>query len=192
MTDEESSRSPQTFEGFVADAQDRARERLGDIGRSNAVPVGMILRRLHKLMAVEVELEGIIPEGLTWASFRVCFALWVRGPLEPGRVALLSSMSRAAVSSARKTLTERGYVTTVDSPTDQRSIVMSLTPEGVASTEETYRRHLALTQEWLSPLSDPEQQILLGLLGKLMSSPSALRFGPGKAINSSLLSIGES
>ncbi|MDX2376364.1 MarR family transcriptional regulator [Microbacterium sp. LRZ72] len=172
-----------TFESFVADAEDRARERFGELGRSQAVPIGLLMRRVNRLMAVDAEQEVLLPEGLTWASFRVCFSLWVRGPMEPHRVAQLASMSRASVSAARKILVDCGYVTSVGSTNDQRSIVLSLTPQGIAHTEETYARHLQLTLEWLEPLSPPEQQILLGLLGKLMASPRAEVYGPGRAVN---------
>lgn len=171
------------FTDFVVHAEDRARDAFGDAGRSHSVAIGLLMRRVNKLMSVDAENEILRTADLTWVSFRVCFALWVEGPQEPHRVAITASMSRAAVSAARKTLVEKGYVTTVNSETDLRSIVMSLTPEGAAHIEDVYRRHLDLTAEWLSPLSEPEQQIFLGLLGKIMAGPRGTAFGPGRVVN---------
>lgn len=181
MADQHHPRSDDFLE-FINEAEDKARAELGELGRGPTGAVGLLIRRVTKLMSVEAEHE-IQLEGLTWASFRVCFDLWVGGPQEPHRIASRTSMSRAAVSNAYKSLVQNGYVATEDSPTDQRSIVMSLTPEGHALTAEIYRRHLLMTEGWLSPLSLPEQQILLGLLGKVMSSPRGNAFGPDRAVN---------
>ncbi|UOR01605.1 hypothetical protein MUN77_16025 [Leucobacter allii] len=170
------------FLDFVAEAEERARTELGPLGAGPAGAIGLLIRRVTKLMSVEAEHELQL-DGLTWASFRVCFDLWVGGPQEPHRIAARTSMSRAAVSGAYKSLVASGYATTADSPTDQRSIVISLTDSGAELTAGIYRRHLEITEGWLSPLSTPEQQILLGLLGKVMTSPRGSAFGPGRAVN---------
>jgi len=167
------------FSDFVALAEERARAAFGSSERQNAVTIGLLMRRVNKLMGVDAEQEM----GLTWTAFRVGFALWVAGPQEPHRVAMMSSMSRAAVSAARKSLEALGYVTTVTSEADLRSVVMSLTEEGAAHIENVYRRHLDLTEEWLAPLSDPEKLILIGLLGKIMAGPRASEYGPGRVVN---------
>lgn len=171
------------FLEFVARAETRARSSLGPAANGSSVALALLMRRVNKLMSVDAEQE-LLPEGLTWASFRVCFALWVLGSLEPHRVALAASMSRAAVSAARKVLEAKGFATTATSETDLRSIVLTLTPEGVEHTEKIYAKHLAITTEWLSPLSAPEQQILLGLLGKIMDSPRAHAYDGVRAVNS--------
>ncbi|GGH45786.1 MarR family transcriptional regulator [Microbacterium album] len=168
------------FSDFVALAEERARTAFGGSAeRQHAVTIGLFMRRVNTLMGVDAEREM----GLTWTAFRVGFALWVAGPQEPHRVAMMASMSRAAVSAARKALEALGYVATVSSEADLRSVVMSLTPEGASHIEGVYRRHLELTEEWLSPLSDPEKLILMGLLGKIMSSPRASEYGPGRVVN---------
>ncbi|MEV4688612.1 MarR family winged helix-turn-helix transcriptional regulator [Microbacterium sp. LWH3-1.2] len=104
------------------------------------------------------------------ANFRVCFTLWAAGPLEPHRVAHASLMSRAAVSAARKMLEAQELVTAETSAADQRSIVLSLTPKGVALTEEIHAKNLAITERYLAVLSRSEQHILMGLLGKVADS----------------------
>ena len=168
------------FNDFVSLAEERARSALSTSDQRNHVTLGLLMRRVNKLMAIDAEQTT----DLTWTAFRVGFALWVAGPQEPHRVALMSSMSRAAVTTARKSLESKGNVTTASSEADLRSVVMSLTNEGAAHIEDTYRKHLTLTGEWLAPLSDPEQQILIGLLGKIINGPRASEFGPGRIVNS--------
>jgi len=183
MPESEQRGADNSFLRFVETAEERARAELVDYGGNSVVALSLLMRRVNKLMAVDAEQVILGPHNLTWASFRVCFALWVAGPQEPHRVAISTSMSRASVSAARKALVDKGYVTTASSPSDLRSIVMSLTPEGYRQITEIYQRHLQLTAEWLEPLSPPEQQILLGLLGKIMASPRGQIFGPGRAVN---------
>lgn len=158
------------FLEFVSLATRRTRQEFGDADEGLALPISLLLRRVSRRMATETERELLVPEGLNWASFRVCFTLWAAGPLEPHRVAVMSSMSRAAVSAARKALQGRGFVETTGSASDMRSIVLSLTPSGAAFTAEVHRRNLELSADHLRNLSSAEQHILFGLLAKVLAS----------------------
>ncbi|HHC09587.1 MAG TPA: MarR family transcriptional regulator, partial [Actinobacteria bacterium] len=51
------------------------------------------------------------PEGVTWAGFRVLFCLWVEPDVAPARLAVLSGVSRATISSVVNTLERKGLVT---------------------------------------------------------------------------------
>lgn len=174
---------PENFVEFAALAQARGIQEFGpDV--VEPLLVGLLLRRAARLTMVDIDQESLRPADLTWTEYRVCFSLWVAGPQEPHRVALLGSMSRAAVSAARKKLVDGGYITATASENDQRSIVLALTEEGAERITRMYRQHLQITAEWLEPLSTPERQVLMGLLGKVMASPRASTFGPGRIVNS--------
>lgn len=157
------------FLDFIDLVTRRTRLEFGDSSPGMSLPISLLLRRVSRRMATETERQLLVPEGLNWASFRVCFTLWAAGPLEPHRVAVISSMSRAAVSAARKALEERGFVETTGSSFDQRSIVLSLTADGATFTADVHRRNIVLSEERLANLSTAEQYVLFGLLSKVLA-----------------------
>lgn len=75
-------------------------------------------------------------------------------------------------------LEAQGLVTAEGSTADQRSIVLSLTPKGIALTEEIHGRNVARTETYLAALSPSEQHILLGLLGKVADNSSETSAAP--------------
>ena len=172
----QSGRPDENFLTFVDMASERSRASLGKDGSGLATPISLLIRRLNRRMAADS--ERLLPDGLSMANFRVCFTLWAAGPLEPHRVAQASLMSRAAVSAARKMLEAHQLVTAETSASDQRSIVLSLTPKGVALTEEIHAKNLAITEQYLAVLSPSEQHVLVGLLGKVADSSSASPSSP--------------
>lgn len=166
MTQSRASLRDDGFLDFVKLAGDRTAAELGDLGSGPTVLVTLLMRRVTRQVADNDSAE--LPDGLTWAGFRVCFALWVAGPLEPHRLASLTSMSRATVSTARKSLESRRLVTSVGSSTDQRSILLSLTPQGADVVREIHESVMRNATAALTALTLPEQHMLVGLLGKLV------------------------
>ncbi|CAH0146974.1 MULTISPECIES: MarR family winged helix-turn-helix transcriptional regulator [Microbacterium] len=166
MTQSRASLPEDRFLDFVKLAGDRTAAELGHLGSGPTVLLTLLTRRVTRQLADSDSV--VLPDGLTWAGFRVCFALWVAGPLEPHRLASLTSMSRAAVSAARKPLESRQLVTSVGSSTDQRSILLSLTPQGADLVLEIHERAMRNATEALNALTLPEQHLLVGLLGKVV------------------------
>lgn len=183
MVQNETSSSDR-FSGFVQRARKRAQQEITEPYTDETLALGLLMRRVTRLMMADADTEILKPSGLTWAAFRVCFSLWVDGDLQPHEAATLASMSRASVTATVKTLTKAELVTTTPSTTDRRSIVLSLTPKGQELVREVHGKHLALIDEWLAPLQVPEKHLLMGLLGKIMLGPRADPFGVGHAINS--------
>ena len=176
--------SPHRFSSFVARSQQRAREH-GDSAETDVtVAFGLLMRRVNKLTMLDAEIEILRPAELSWAAFRVCVSLWVDGPQQPAEIATSTSMSRAAISATMKALEKQGLISTAAMPEDLRGIVMSLTPAGLEMISRAHAEHLALTAQWLAPLSDPEKLLLQGLLGKIMMGPRSLVYDNGRAINS--------
>lgn len=184
QADENRDGAQDRFGSFLERAKQRAHEEFSDTRLEDAAGIGLVLRRVNRLMMDDAENEVLRPAGLTWAEFRMCFSLWVAGSQQPHEVATSTAMSRASVSTTMKTLKKKGLVTTRDSTTDLRSIVMILTPSGHELVTRAHAEHLALIDDWLTPLSPPERMILQGLLGKIMLGPRARPYADGHAMNS--------
>ena len=171
------------FFDFTHEVQRKSFAELSGGFTAEEISFGLILRRVSKLLSVDAEREVLKPVGLSWAGFRVCVSLWVNGPQQPGEVAQATSMSRAGVSMAMKQLVASGLVETTPSEHDLRAIIMELTELGVATFEAAFAHHLEITGEWFAPLTVPEQQQLIALLGKVMLSPRAAKIEPSQPLN---------
>lgn len=124
--------------------------------------------------AITYDLESTIhrPRLGSWAAYTLLFVLWNAGPLPSHRLAELSNMSRAAVSNMTKTLLLKGLVAKKPHSHDGRAIVLHLTPAGTEAIEETIDEEISREQEWMSALTDIEQQLLIQLLHKLVGNRS--------------------
>ncbi|GAB3616667.1 MarR family winged helix-turn-helix transcriptional regulator [Okibacterium endophyticum] len=155
------------FRSFV-DASAHKVNELG-IDQDTVIPrLSLVARKLNQLMTDDAERRVHRPAGWTQASFRICFALWVLGPLPSHRIAAVTSIGRATISAALKKIHEDGLVTKEPSIEDQRSVVMRLTPQGETATRRTYEAHLEVEREWFGSLTDVEQTLLLMLMQKVM------------------------
>lgn len=138
-----------------------------------AMRLGLTLHRLTSALVYDWESTVHRPRGWSWGGFRVLFVLWLAGPLEAKRVALLSGMSRAAVSALVNTLERDGLVSRGPSGHDRRSVLLALTDAGREAIISAYEAHNERERAWAGALSKPEQTILIGLLEKLTTSPAA-------------------
>ncbi|PCC45530.1 hypothetical protein CIK64_15335 [Brevibacterium aurantiacum] len=122
--------------------------------------------------AITYDLESIIhrPRLGSWAAYTLLFVLWNAGPMPSHRLAELSNMSRAAVSNMTKTLLTRGYIEKKPHSRDGRAITLHLTESGTVAIEESFAKEVVREREWMSALTDIEQQLLIQLLDKLISS----------------------
>jgi DNA-binding MarR family transcriptional regulator len=106
--------------------------------------------------------------GVTYAGFRVIFAVWAAGPLEPRAIASLASVSRASVSSVINTLERDGYVIRKRESADRRLVTVSLTEKGHQLWEESFVQQNARERQWASSLSTEEQDLLISLLRRII------------------------
>ena len=160
------------FRIFVDSAVARAESAL-EFDDSMVLRLSLMLRKVSQLMADDANRKVHQVEGWTQASFRVCFGLWVVGPMPPHQIASASNMSRATVSAALKKIEEEGLISREPSAVDQRSTVLRLTPAGEAAVVRTYQSHIGLEHDWLQPLTQTERLLLFMLLGKLLDGPAA-------------------
>lgn len=135
----------------------------------DAMAVAFNLIRATNRVVNDFETNVHRPAGLTWASWRIVFALWVAGPLQPRELARLSGVSRASISSALNTLERDGYVVRRRIRTDRRVVMVELTAHGSEVTGDLFRRQNAREREWASALSEREQATFVRLLHKLLA-----------------------
>jgi DNA-binding MarR family transcriptional regulator len=121
---------------------------------------------------VTLELEHAHREmGWTWPGFRMLFWLWLLGPLEPRRIAEVSSASRASVSSALNTLERNGFVERRHASRDRRLVTVELTEKGAGRLADAYAAANRRERELVSPLSDEERRTLVELLNRVLAQP---------------------
>jgi DNA-binding MarR family transcriptional regulator len=171
-----SSAAPGTFpedgsyEGFLSFTEialDVTHKRLPATNR-DAMTMVLLLHRVASVVVYDLESKVHRPAGWSWSAFRLLFALWVAGPQDPSRAAVLTGMSRAAVSSLAKTLSAAGLVQRTPRPSDRRSISLSLSETGVRRLESAFEAHNRREAEWAQLLTPDELSVLNRVLFKLV------------------------
>jgi DNA-binding MarR family transcriptional regulator len=75
--------------------------------------------------------------GVTYPQYLVLVVLWERGPQGVGDLASVLRMDFGTLSPMLKRLEGKGFVTRRRQPTDERRVVVDLTPEGVSLRKRT-------------------------------------------------------
>ena len=143
---------------------------LGGIDEGTFAAMFNLFRVSARLIA-DLELVIYRPAGLSSAGFRVLFTVWVFGELEPRRIAALSGVSRAAVSSVLNTLERDGFAERTRESSDRRLVTVRLTPEGERRVVECYRAQNRREQELFASLSRRELETFTAVMRTLLSAP---------------------
>jgi DNA-binding MarR family transcriptional regulator len=161
--------APETFDEL-------ARRRVGELTTGtdlDAMLVVFNVLRLSNRLVHDLESSVHRPRGLSWAGFRLLFALWVAGPLEPRALARLSAVSRASISSVLNTLQRDGLIERRRESSDRRVVTVVLTDRGRTVVADAFGEHNRREQAWLAGLSAAEQQDLAGLLHRVLDTRPA-------------------
>lgn len=154
---------------FEAQAAARIDE-LGDLDQGTFAAMFNLFRVSARLIG-DLEQEVYRPAGLSAAGFRVLFTVWVFGELEPRRIADLSGVSRAAVSSVLNTLERDGFAERKRESADRRLVTVRLTGEGERRLVETYRAQNRREQALLAPLSPQRLEGFSRSMRQLLDAP---------------------
>jgi len=111
------------------------------------------------------------PLGLTWAGFRVLFTIWVCGSMESHRIAHLSGLSRASVSSAVNTLERDGMVERSRESVDRRLVTVSLTDGGRHVVRTAYADQHGQEALLYAEFDADEVRVLTGMLERVLATP---------------------
>lgn len=155
--------------------EERAAARVGELGGIDGATFAAMfnLFRVSARLIGDLELVVYRPAGLSSAGFRVLFTVWVFGELEPRRIAALSGVSRAAVSSVLNTLERDGFAERTRESSDRRLVTVRLTPEGERRVVECYRNQNRRERELFAPLSPAQLESFTAAMRALLSGPSA-------------------
>jgi DNA-binding MarR family transcriptional regulator len=154
---------------FVELASRRLRARVGDHDAA-ATRVLLSLNRASDVVTYDLEAAIHRPRGRSWSAYRLVFVVWLAGPIEPKTAALLTGMSRAAVSNLAKPLVDDGVLLRTPDPEDGRSVRLELSDAGRALIEETFRAQNERETAWVDVLTADEQDTLVALLNKLVTA----------------------
>jgi len=127
-----------------------------------------MLVRSSNLLVADLDSHVWRPFGVSYAGFRVLFAIWVMGPLEPRAISHLASVSRASISSVINTLERDGYVVRTRESSDRRLVTVRLSDAGVTLWWDSFRDHNAREREWAAALTTEERDQMIVLLTKLI------------------------
>ena len=135
-------------------------------------PVGVVSRvaRLAARFsrALEANFEG---HGLTKADFEALAALCRSGaPFRLSQTRLMGelSLTPGTVSTRISRLVEREFVERLAADDDRRGVIVALLPAGERAFEDVVHDHLATERRLLAALDPGEQELLAGLLRRLL------------------------
>ncbi|WP_436777546.1 MarR family winged helix-turn-helix transcriptional regulator [Yinghuangia sp. YIM S09857] len=154
------------FLSFVDFAVRRAARRQPGID-AEALRMILLINRVANVVTYDLESAVHRPQGWTWPAFRLLNVLWLAGPTEGKRIAEMSGMSRAAISSLANTLEKQGLVARGPAPHDGRAVTLRLTEAGEGALAAAYRAQNARERQWAEALSDDERATFVELLGKV-------------------------
>lgn len=126
--------------------------------------VGFVLRRVtQRHLAI---FSDAIPD-LTTTQFAALAKLAEMGPLSQNHLGRVTAMDAATIKGVVDRLARQGLVATEPDPDDRRRLTVSLTETGRAMFERAAPLAEEVTRRTLGPLSAPERERLLALLGRL-------------------------
>lgn len=137
-------------------------------------PMGVIGRISRAARFLERELqENFTRHGLQRWEFDILATLRRSGApyqLTAGGLVASSMVTSGAITNRIDRLEARGLVTRVTDPANRRSVLITLTDQGLALVDEAVEQHVANERRLLSILSQAEQDELAGLLRTLLRS----------------------
>ncbi len=105
--------------------------------------------------------------GLSSTDFRVLEALLHKGPLPVNVIGPKVALTAGAISVAIDRLQKRGLVSREEGARDRRVRTVALTPEGEKVIAPVYRRHAALLERVLEPLTTAQRVSLEAMMKEI-------------------------
>ncbi len=156
---------------FEQAARARLSRAPGEVDLEVVSAVFNLVRIVNRLLR-DFETAVYRPRDLTWAGFRVLFCLWVQPASPPARLARLSGVSRATVSSVLNTLERKGLVSRHRRSPDRRVVTVTLTGAGERLVTEAFVAQHRREREWLAKLTPDEVVTLNEVLRSLLARPA--------------------
>jgi DNA-binding MarR family transcriptional regulator len=125
----------------------------------------------HRLVGERMHAAGVTSKSY----YSLLVALAESGPTSQADLGRRIGLDRSDVTAAVTDLEERGYLERTPDPADRRRNLVNITDSGVAFLGELDGEIVAAQAALLAPLSPEEQQVLIGMLGRLVEHHTGLR-----------------
>ncbi|MFE9251773.1 MarR family winged helix-turn-helix transcriptional regulator [Streptomyces sp. NPDC007088] len=129
-----------------------------------------LARQLSAFGAVKRGLGRILPPDCPSGSAAVLHLISRYGEMRMSKLAELLAVDMSVTSRHVAHVADRGWVERVPDPTDKRSRILRLTPEGGALLTQLSERHVTALAHYLEDWSDDDVDQLNGLLARLRDS----------------------
>ena len=116
--------------------------------------------------------DKLATAGSRGYHYRLLAALQEFGPASQASLGRRTAMDRSDVAAAVNELAGRGLASRTPDPADRRRNVISITPAGAAHLRRLEELLVGVQDELLTPLSPPERQQLVRLLGRIVDHHS--------------------
>lgn len=127
---------------------------------------------------VSTEMERVLPEGVTMASFGLLNHLVSKGGTEsPARLAQALQVTKGAITALLKRLEARGMIALSPDPRDGRAKIVALTPEGRRRRDEAIAALDPLLETFLAVFPEPDLAAALPLLRRVRLDLNRRRHG---------------
>jgi DNA-binding MarR family transcriptional regulator len=151
-------------------AERKVLEVLGDRPLDFAA-MGAVSNLFRSAVAIRRHLEATVlaADRLSWTSFVGLWVLWVWGELGANGFADAVGISRPTATGVIRTLEARGLARRRGDALDRRTVLVSLTPEGLALIEALFPRFNAEEARVANALSAQEQRVLARMLRRIQN-----------------------
>ena len=154
---------------FAEQAVRQWTERYPGIDASHILVVGRILR-IAAVVTARSEIE-LAEHGLSRGEFDLLCALRrADRPLRPGAITTVTGASPAAITKRLDRLSAQGLVRREPAEDDRRSVLVSLTEEGIDRTDTTFPAIAASEAEALAGLDPEDAAHLAELLAVVLTT----------------------
>jgi DNA-binding MarR family transcriptional regulator len=110
------------------------------------------------------------PLGVSAAGGLVLGQLRDHGPMSPSELGERLIVTRATVTGLVDSLERRGYATRTANPADRRSVIVAITPEGLAVAQQVRELIHRSEKAWMAALSEAELATFIALLHRIQDS----------------------
>src|ERR1035438_8976824 len=107
-------------------------------------------------------------------------------PLTPSQVSDRVLISSATMTATLDLLERRGWIRRVPNPADRRSVLIEITPDGRATTDQLLPGIRTIERGILSALTRDERAHLLDLLAKILARTAQVAAGPPEPLHGRL------
>ncbi|MCV6584974.1 MAG: MarR family transcriptional regulator [Marinibacterium sp.] len=127
--------------------------------------VGYLLRLANQRHTAIFQAHTL--NSMTATQFAALVRIAEQGTCSQNRLGRLAAMDVATIKGVVDRLKHKGLTVTAPDPSDKRRTLISLSPEGAELLARMKEAGARVTRETLAPLSESEQDTLIGLLRRI-------------------------